>query len=83
MVRNRKDQQQYHFNEERLVKQLLFWLDTFIWASNDHFVVLVVNVVFIVFIQVIIDPYHFQQDEYYKIMNDIKYVVENINLENL
>ena len=31
----------------------------------------------------IIDPYHFQQDEYNKIMNDIKYVVENINLENL
>ena len=31
----------------------------------------------------IIDPYHFQQDEYNKIMNDIKYVVENINLENI
>lgn len=31
----------------------------------------------------IIDPYHFQEDEYNKIMNDIKHVVENINLENL
>ena len=31
----------------------------------------------------IIDPYRFQQDEYNKIMNDIKYVVENINLENI
>ena len=31
----------------------------------------------------IIDPYQLQQDEYNKIMNDVKYVVENINLENL
>ena len=31
----------------------------------------------------IIDPYYLQQDEYNKVMNDIKYVVENINLENL
>lgn len=31
----------------------------------------------------IIDPYHFQKDEYNKIMNDINYVVENINLEIL
>lgn len=31
----------------------------------------------------IIDPYHSQKNEYNKIMNDIKYVVENINLENL
>jgi hypothetical protein len=31
----------------------------------------------------IIDPYQLKHDEYNKIMNDIKYVVENINLENL
>ena len=31
----------------------------------------------------IIDPYQLQLDEYNKVMNDIKYVVENINLENL
>jgi protein-tyrosine-phosphatase len=31
----------------------------------------------------IFDPYQLQQDEYNKIMNDIKYVVENINLKNL
>jgi protein-tyrosine-phosphatase len=31
----------------------------------------------------IIDPYRLQQDEYNKIMNHIKYIVENINLENL
>lgn len=31
----------------------------------------------------IIDPYHFQHDRYNKVMNDIKYVVDNIDLENL
>ena len=30
----------------------------------------------------IIDPYQFQKDEYDKVMNDIKYVAEYINLEN-
>lgn len=30
----------------------------------------------------IIDPYQFQADEYSKSMNDIKYVVDNINLED-
>ena len=30
----------------------------------------------------IIDPYHFQTEEYMKTMNDIKYVVENIDLED-
>jgi protein-tyrosine-phosphatase len=29
----------------------------------------------------IIDPYQFKADEYIRTMNDIKYVVENINLE--
>ncbi len=29
----------------------------------------------------ILDPYRFQDDEYMKIMNDINYVAENINLE--
>ena len=31
----------------------------------------------------IIDPYKFQADEYSRTMNDIKYVVENINLEEI
>ena len=31
----------------------------------------------------ILDPYHFQADEYMKIMNDIMHVTENINLEEL
>lgn len=31
----------------------------------------------------IIDPYQFKDDEYIKTMNDIKYVSENINLENI
>ena len=31
----------------------------------------------------IIDPYQFQEHEYHKIMKDIKYVAENINLEDL
>lgn len=31
----------------------------------------------------ILDPYHLQADEYLKIMNDIKYVSENINLEEI
>lgn len=30
----------------------------------------------------IIDPYHFQADEYSKVMNDIKYVTDKINLDN-
>ena len=30
----------------------------------------------------IIDPYHFQPDEYKKVMNDIKYVSEQIKLDN-
>ena len=29
----------------------------------------------------ITDPYHFQADEYIRTMNDIKHVVEKINLE--
>ena len=29
----------------------------------------------------ILDPYHFEADEYLKIMNDIKFVSENIDLE--
>ena len=31
----------------------------------------------------IIDPYKFQADEYSRTMNDIKHVVENINLEEI
>ena len=31
----------------------------------------------------ILDPYHLQADEYLKTMNDIKYVSENINLEEI
>ena len=31
----------------------------------------------------IVDPYRFQPDEYLKIMNDIKYVAEKINLEEM
>ena len=31
----------------------------------------------------IIDPYKFQTNEYVKVMNDIKYVAENINLEEV
>ena len=31
----------------------------------------------------ILDPYKFQLDEYIKVMNDIKYVVDNINLEEV
>ena len=31
----------------------------------------------------ILDPYHFKNDEYIKTMNDIKYVSENIDLEEL
>ena len=31
----------------------------------------------------ILDPYHLQADEYLKIMNDIKHVSENINLEEM
>ena len=31
----------------------------------------------------IIDPYKFEADEYSKTMNDIKYVVKNINLEEI
>lgn len=31
----------------------------------------------------ILDPYHFNENEYLKIMNDIKYVVNSINLEDL
>ena len=31
----------------------------------------------------ILDPYHLQADEYVKIMNDIKHVSENINLEEV
>lgn len=29
----------------------------------------------------IVDPYHFKADEYTEVMNDIKHVTENINLE--
>ena len=31
----------------------------------------------------IVDPYHFQADEYSIVMNDIKYVVEKIDLEEI
>ena len=31
----------------------------------------------------IIDPYKFESDEYIKVMNDIKYVAENINLDEV
>ncbi len=31
----------------------------------------------------ILDPYHLQADEYLKIMNDIRHVSENINLEEV
>ena len=31
----------------------------------------------------ILDPYHLPADEYLKIMNDIRYVSENINLEEV
>lgn len=31
----------------------------------------------------ILDPYHFQAEEYLKTMNDIKHVSENINLEEM
>ena len=31
----------------------------------------------------IIDPYHFDMNEYIKVMNDIKYVSEKINLEEI
>jgi protein-tyrosine-phosphatase len=31
----------------------------------------------------IVDPYRLQEDEYIKIMNDIKYIAEKINLEEL
>ena len=31
----------------------------------------------------ILDPYHLQASEYKKVMNDIKYVSENINLEEM
>jgi len=31
----------------------------------------------------IIDPYQLQEDEYLKVMNDIKFVSENINLEEI
>ena len=31
----------------------------------------------------ILDPYHFQADEYLKTMNDIKHIAENIDLEKM
>ncbi len=31
----------------------------------------------------ILDPYHLQADEYIKVMNDIKHISENINLEEM
>jgi protein-tyrosine-phosphatase len=31
----------------------------------------------------IVDPYQFQADEYLKVMNDIKHIVERINLEGM
>lgn len=31
----------------------------------------------------IVDPYHFQSDDYLRVMSDIKYVTEKINLEEI
>ena len=89
-----KENNVYHdfHTPKKINKRMLNYFDHFF--AVDLFVLNQLNIIFpkyqhkfssltSKFIDInIIDPYQLKDDEYLRTMNDIKYVTENINLEN-
>ena len=78
---------------KKINKKMLEYFDKFL--AVDYYVLNQLNIAYPKYIHKfqtltkqfrdinLLDPYHLQTNEYLRIMNDIKYVSENINLEEL